>query len=105
MFPFWCFPAHSSFKIINTNNVVMLKLYYEDKDDPSRSQLNRVPITIIALHDREQSSTTKPGENNGKKASPCYLLYSYTGKIIVILLRVYMPNDSLYDFMLDRVTQ
>ncbi|XP_075101882.1 uncharacterized protein LOC142177306 [Nicotiana tabacum] len=43
----------SYLKIYHVFHDSMLKPYHEDKDDPSRSQSSRVPITITASHDRE----------------------------------------------------
>ncbi|XP_075077299.1 uncharacterized protein LOC142164033 [Nicotiana tabacum] len=43
----------SYLKIYLVFHASMLNPYHEDKDDPSRSQLSRAPITITASHDRE----------------------------------------------------
>ncbi|OIT32330.1 hypothetical protein A4A49_63358, partial [Nicotiana attenuata] len=43
----------SYLKIYHVFHASMLKSYHEDKDDPSRGQLSRAPMTITASYDRE----------------------------------------------------
>ncbi|XP_070035702.1 uncharacterized protein [Nicotiana tomentosiformis] len=43
----------SYLKIYLVFHASMLKPYHEDKDEPSRGQSSRAPMTITSLHDRE----------------------------------------------------
>ncbi|XP_070040730.1 uncharacterized protein [Nicotiana tomentosiformis] len=43
----------SYLKIYPISHASILNPYHEDKDDPSRGQSSRVPITIIASYDRK----------------------------------------------------
>ncbi|XP_009787488.1 uncharacterized protein [Nicotiana sylvestris] len=55
----------------------MLKPYHEDKDDPSRGQSSRAPITIISSHDREIEAIMdyQDKEKQGQKDTIMFLVH------------------------------
>ncbi|XP_075100175.1 uncharacterized protein LOC142176421 [Nicotiana tabacum] len=55
----------------------MLKPYHEDKDDPSRGQSSRAPITITASHDREIEAIIdyQAKRKEGQKATTMFLIH------------------------------
>ncbi|XP_070013887.1 uncharacterized protein [Nicotiana sylvestris] len=55
----------------------MLKPYHKDKDDPSRGQSSRVPITITASHDREIEAIMdyQASQKQGQKTTAMFLIH------------------------------
>ncbi|OIT34796.1 hypothetical protein A4A49_03602 [Nicotiana attenuata] len=55
----------------------MLKPYHEDKDDPSRGQSSRAPMTITASHDREIEAIMdyQARRKQGQKATAMFLVH------------------------------
>ncbi|XP_070057909.1 uncharacterized protein [Nicotiana tomentosiformis] len=55
----------------------MLNPYHEDKDDPSRGQSSRAPITITASHDREIEAIIdyQARRKQGQKSTAMFLVH------------------------------
>ncbi|WMV14350.1 hypothetical protein MTR67_007735, partial [Solanum verrucosum] len=71
-------PPH--FKIHPFFHVSVLKPYHEDKDDPSRNQSRRAPITITISHDREIEAIIdyQAKQKRGQQASAMFLMKGQT---------------------------
>lgn len=68
-------PPH--FKIHSIFHASVLKPYHEDKEDPSRNQSRRAPITVTASHDREIESIIdyQAKRKRGQQASAMFLVH------------------------------
>jgi len=68
-------PPH--FKIHPVFHASVLKPYHEDKEDPSRSQPRRAPITVTASHDREIEAIIdyQAKRKRGQQASAMFLVH------------------------------
>ncbi|XP_070006837.1 uncharacterized protein LOC142162170 [Nicotiana tabacum] len=64
-------------KIYPVFHAIMLKPYHEDKDDPSRGQSSRAPMTITASHGREIEAIIdyKARRKQGQKSTAMYLIH------------------------------
>ncbi|XP_070017242.1 uncharacterized protein [Nicotiana sylvestris] len=67
----------SYLKIYPVFHASMLKPYHEDKDDPSRAQSSRAPMTITVLHDREIETIIdyQARRKQGQKATAMFLVH------------------------------
>ncbi|XP_070045808.1 uncharacterized protein [Nicotiana tomentosiformis] len=67
----------SYLKIYPVFHASMLKPYYEDKDDPSKGQSSRAPITITSSHDREIEAIIdyQARRKQGQKATAMFLVH------------------------------
>ncbi|XP_070029989.1 uncharacterized protein [Nicotiana sylvestris] len=67
----------SYLKIYPVFHASMLKPYHEDKDDPSRGQSSRAPMTITATHDREIEAIIdyQARRKQGQKATAMFLVH------------------------------
>ncbi|XP_070034262.1 uncharacterized protein [Nicotiana tomentosiformis] len=67
----------SYLKIYPVFHVSMLNPYHEDKDDPSRVQSSRAPMTITSLHDREIEAIMdyQATRKQGQKATAMFLVH------------------------------
>ncbi|XP_070015198.1 uncharacterized protein [Nicotiana sylvestris] len=67
----------SYLKIYPVFHASMLKPYHEDKDDPSRVQSSRAPMTITASHDREIEAIIdyQARRKQGQKATAMFLIH------------------------------
>ncbi|OIT19081.1 hypothetical protein A4A49_53855 [Nicotiana attenuata] len=67
----------SYLKIYPVLHASMIKSYHEDKDDPSRGQSSRAPMTIITSHDREIEAIMdyQARRKQGQKAIAMFLVH------------------------------
>ncbi|XP_069151851.1 uncharacterized protein [Solanum lycopersicum] len=66
-----------SFKIHPVFHASVLKLYHEDKEDPSWNQSQRAPITVITLHDMEIEAIIdyQAKRKRGQQASAMFIVH------------------------------
>ncbi|XP_070008626.1 uncharacterized protein [Nicotiana sylvestris] len=67
----------SYLKIYYVFHASMLKPYHEDKDDPSKGQSSRAPITITTSHDCEIEAIMdyQARQKQGQKATAMFLVH------------------------------
>ncbi|XP_075091607.1 uncharacterized protein LOC142171802 [Nicotiana tabacum] len=67
----------SYIKIYPVLHASMLKTYHEDKDDPSRGQSSRAPMTITSSHDREIEAIMdyQARQKQGQRATAMFLVH------------------------------